>query len=133
MNLNDRGDLDALRRMVDAALEKIGNEHDLSFQMGHITFDTNGKYARFKIEVGRVNADGTVETKESKAFALHAPLHGVDASWLGQTFESRGETFRVTGWNTRAHKMPVQAERVRDGRGFKFGASTLRNRTPQSA
>jgi hypothetical protein len=62
------------------------------------------------------------ESAEAKAFRLyaalpHTPLNEAD---LGAEFTSRGTTYRITGFNRRARKMPIQATRVSDGASFKF-------------
>ena len=78
-----------------------------------------------KTEVAIVGEDGMAQTADRKDFERFAPSYGVSADALGKTFESRGETFRLTGLNPNRPKYPFNAERVRDGKSFKFGDSTI--------
>lgn len=53
-------------------------------------------------------------------------LYGLPKDAFGKTFTVRGTEYRIAAINTRRPKFPVSAVRVRDDRGFKFGADTVR-------
>lgn len=70
---------------------------------------------------------GIVLSPEAEAFKVLAPTEGLKSDHLGQTFSTHGETYKVTGLNSRATKMPIQADRVSDGARFKFPVSMVKS------
>jgi len=61
----------------------------------------------------------TVLTKEAKAYDELATPLGFKLK-RGETFILRGTRYKVTGYNSRAHEMPIEAVRCSDKAGFKF-------------
>jgi hypothetical protein len=71
------------------------------------------------------------DARHAKAlFDVCAPRFGLKPEDFGRTFSFRGSDYRVTGIAPRGASYPVLAERVRDGRGFKFPASAVRASAP---
>ena len=52
-------------------------------------------------------------------------MFGFQPTDLGRTFRQNGDRFRITGLNTNARRMPIQADRLSDGKRFKFSADGL--------
>jgi hypothetical protein len=77
----------------------------------------------FKVEFAEIGEDGIVETGEAQAFRLMASLYGLQPEWLGREFLHGGRTFKVTGLNAKAKRMPVTAES--EGREYKFAAPAV--------
>lgn len=116
-----------LTRDVRAEAERVLREHfGDRLHVDATSARYGGTSFTLKFEFAKVGEDGEALTKERKAWALHAPANGLPEDAVGTEFEANGDTFRITGWNTRAKKYPVQAERVSDGRGFKFPARSVR-------
>lgn len=102
--------------------------------------DTSGRYWRVskanvrltgapapKVDEAAIKAaKARKAAKAERDFKRWAASYGLKPEWFGETFTSRGTGFRIVGINTRAPKYPVQAERVRDGKGFKFTADGVR-------
>lgn len=47
--------------------------------------------------------------------------------WLGKEFSHGHDRYRVVGYNPSCRKFPIQAERVTDGRRYKFTVGGLRS------
>lgn len=103
--------------MEDALVGPLA-ELGLTVEFAGGKYDRTGSYTP-KVTV---RANGSAE----REFASVASLVGLEAEDFGREFTVRGETYRVTGVNLKAPKFPVLAERVSDGRGFKFPEPTVR-------
>lgn len=115
---------DTLRRELDAALAPIAERYGVQLVLGRMTCERDGSGLSVKLTASRI-VDGVTMTPEANAFKQLADAYGMDPDWLGAEFDWRGERYRVTGLNTRARKMPIVAERVRDGAGYKFPEATI--------
>ena len=117
INVIDRSTAIQLGNEFEAALSKLANSYGLTVQLKSRKFGSSTFSA--KLEVATVGTRGIAETKEARAYAQLAGIKGFKKN-LGDTFTSRGVAYIVTGYNTRAHRMPIQAKRVGDGAPFKF-------------
>ncbi len=81
-----------------------------------------------KVVVAEREKDGSVVTKEMKAWETYAGMNLLPEDGLGKVIELRGERYKVTGFNPRARRMPVQLERVSDGAGRKCSADLVRDK-----
>ncbi len=75
--------------------------------------------------VGIPMQDGAIYSPDRAMFEVLAPHFGLKPSDHGRTFTTRGEIFRITAINPNRPKYPISAERVTDGRGFKFPAENV--------
>lgn len=108
-----------------AALEAVAKRHGVSIAQKAGSFARDGSNATIKFEIATVGNDGQVQTKDAQAFKRDAALFGIDPEALGTTFTVRGTEYRITGLSTRRPKYPISAERVKDGRAFKFPAEVV--------
>jgi len=106
-----------------AALDEVANKHGLSVTQKGGSYDNS--HFTFKADFSVMNEDGMALTQEAKDLQQLYKQYGFMENPLGQTFKSHGEEFRITGLKVRATKHPITAERVRDGRGFKFPADNV--------
>lgn len=106
------------------ALEKVASKHGVSVSYKGARFSSAN--ATIKFEIATVGRGGEVNTREVESFKRSARRYGFEPEDLGSEFTVRGETFKIVGLNTRAHKYPIVGERVTDGRRFKFHASTVK-------
>lgn len=111
-----------LREAIQEAIESVATEHGVHLKVGNGRYGATGS---LKVEISPISDTGEVETKEAKDFKIYAARYGLHASNLGAEFSAAGERFRITGLKTRAPKRPILAERVTDGAGFVFPASTV--------
>ena len=107
----------------------VAAKHGVTIMQKSGTFARDGSNATIKFEIATTASDGTANTKDALAFKQNAVDLGLDPESLGTTFKVRGTEYRITGLVPRRHKYPISAERVRDGRGFKFPISTVASQT----
>lgn len=123
MKFNNAG-CDIVERDIFAALKAVEEKHGIQIKReGGGRFAPDGTTFTFKIKC-QVLGEGGENVAEKAAFERSAPLFGFKPEHYGREFTSNGEKFRITGFNYRARRMPIQAVRVRDGAGFKFADST---------
>lgn len=72
-----------------------------------------------KIEIMPV-VNGEVKSREVLAFEREYSLYGLEKTDLGKKFVTPEGEYKITGLNTRAHRMPVLATRLNDGKLYKF-------------
>ena len=102
---------------IQFTLMKLGKKYGVEIMTGNGTY-TSDTYT-LKLNVSRIS-NGKVLSKEANDFKRYAAMHGLKAADLGRTFSSGGRTFKITGFNTKAHKYPIMGECVKSKTGFKF-------------
>jgi len=125
--LINREKMQSLRTAIERELEELGRKHGVQFKVGNGSYDQNGSFGHFKLEIANVNDQGEVTDQFAENFKRLAKSLGLLPDDLGKRFTSQsGETFKIVGLNPRATKMPVIAENVNSGRPFKFSARSVR-------
>jgi hypothetical protein len=115
--------LNQIRIDMDKALAEVAKKHGLQFELGGINFSSDN--FRMKLEANTVKADGSVETKEAKAFKMKAAQYGLKPDMLGKTFiASCGTKLTITGLNTRAYANPINAVGA-NGKSYKMPVRTV--------
>ena len=112
---NDLGD------RIAAAMEKIAKDMGLTYTRGSGRYNETGYHTKVAF---KALADGT--TGEPADFARNAMMLGLPADCFDKTFVSQGGIYRITGLVLRRRRYPVSAERVGDGKGFKFSETTIK-------
>ena len=94
------------RIKVQKTLDELGKEIGCTFKMGHIRYGDFG--FRTKLEV-------KLNSPEANVVKADVP------SWfpINKIVMIRGIQFKISGYNPRSYKKPVQLTRVRDGKEFK--------------
>jgi len=110
--------------MMKACLA-VAETHGLTVEGGDLTdIDLRHSFA-ISFRVGIPQADGAIFSPDKAMFEVLAPHFGLKPSDYGRTFRSKDELFRIVAINPNRPKYPVSAERVSDGRGFKFPAENV--------
>jgi hypothetical protein len=114
-----------IRPEIEAALKEIAQRHGVVIKCGNGSY-TNSNFT-LKLEASAIDAvTGAVATKEAEAYKRNAPLYGLQADWLGQTFQSySGDSYKVIGMKPKSTKYPILGERA-DGKVFKFGTEMVK-------
>ena len=119
----DRDRCKTIRKHLEDALELFNKANpDIVAHVGNASYSHHN--ATFKIEIASVNTDGSVETKEARAFKQCAVMLGLIPENLGDIFTVRGQSYQIVGAKPRSPKYPILAERS-DGKVFKFPESTV--------
>ncbi len=108
---------------LEALTAKLAKKYGISIAVKSRKYGTDTYSA--KIEAACIASDGTVLTKEAKAYDWRYAVHGYSVK-RGGKIASGGVLFEVTGYNSRARRMPIQAKRCSDGVGFKFTESVVK-------
>ena len=78
-----------------------------------------------QFRVGIPLPDGSLFSHDKALFDVLAPSFGLEPSDHGRIFRTGGEAFRIIAINPNRPKYPVSAERLADGRGYKFSAENV--------
>ena len=115
-----------LRQDMMKACLAVAETHGLTVEGGELS-DVDLRHS-FNIDfrVGIPMPDGAIYSPDKAMFEVLAPHFGLEPSDYGRTFRSRDEVFRVMAINPNRPKYPISAERVSDGRSFKFPADNVR-------
>ena len=116
---------DRLRRDLMQACQRVAETHGLIVEGGELS-DIDLRHSfDISLRVGIPMADGAIYSPDKAMFEVLAPHFGLEPSDYGRTFKSRDEMFRIVAINPNRPKYPISAERVADGRGFKFPADNV--------
>jgi hypothetical protein len=111
------------REIGEAALEemrKVADRYGMTVEYRGGSFTSSGAFSP-KFEFKTRDADRL----EFQRVAWQLGLRPED---FGRTFQSEGRTFRVTGVNLRASRLPVLAVEVSTGKTYKFPEAAVRTR-----
>ena len=114
-----------LRRDLLAACKQVAETHGLTAEGGDLSdIDLRHGFG-IQFRVGIPLPDGSLFSHEKALFDVLAPSFGLEPSDHGRIFRTSGEAFRIIAINPNRPKYPVSAERLADGRGFKFSADNV--------
>jgi hypothetical protein len=123
----DRDFVKVIRDKINSNLQSLAEELGVSIDVGNASFTENN--IRFKLEVAKVS-NGTAITPEVEQWKKYAKMFGLDPAAFGKTFTYGGNQFRIAGLATRRGKFPVLADRVPDGKKFKFPIEVAKSNFP---
>lgn len=114
-----------LRRDLLAACRQAAETHGLAVEGGDLSEIDLRHGFDIGFRVGIPTPDGSLFSHEKALFEALAGSFGLEPSDYARIFRTGGETFRVTAINPNRPKYPISAERVADGRGYKFAAEDV--------
>lgn len=106
-----------LRGKLDAAIATITIE-GLTLKVGKCTYDRDGNFATFKLEVAATGDSGVVMTKEAARYEQCASMLNLPKDGLGKTYKLGGIEYKITGINSTLSKLIV--ERTSDRKTYLF-------------
>ena len=116
---------DRLRRDMMKACLAVAETHGLIVEGGDLA-DIDLRHSfEISFRVGIPQANGEIYSPEKAMFEVLAPHFGLEPSDHGRTFRSKDDLYRIVAINPNRPKYPISAERVSDGRGFKFPADNV--------
>jgi len=118
----DRQTSKAIAAEAVEALMAVADKYGCAVERGSASFDTTSTKIQFAFS--EIGEDGIAMTREAETFKQAAYMYGLKPEDLGKKFTSNGHTYTITGLNTRARKMPIQATRE-DGATYKFTADQV--------
>ena len=123
MQTIDRASLRRLSDKIVAALQAIAAEEGVTIKAAGGSFTE--KNATLKIEIATIGEGGAVNTRAATSLDAYAALFGLSGVSAGTTFEMAGETYRIDGLNTKAHKNPVMVTRLSTGKRYRVPAASV--------
>ena len=111
-----------LRNEIDKALDRVANKYGITISAGNCSF--SGNEANFKLKLNTIGDSGTVITRESQMWALYKNRTQCSHLKVGDEIQLQGNTYTLTGYNTRAKKAPIQFTDS-SGRGYKCSIAML--------
>ena len=119
MDTINRKNIRTIEKDALAALEAVAAKHGLAINVVGGSFDATVYKCRLSFAV---KGDNGIPAD----FARNAVRLGLPADCFVKTFTTfGGKSYRITGLNLRRRKYPVSAERVQDGKNFKFPVSQV--------
>lgn len=107
-----------IREAVSENLAEILDELGLKLTFKSGTYSHN----KFGLKVEFVLADADPAKDD---FEFLARSYGVKPTDYGMGITINGERYKLTGINTKASRYPFNAERLRDGKSYKFTESSV--------
>ena len=111
-----------LRSEIDKALDRVANKYGITISAGNCSF--SGNEANFKLKLNTIGDGGTVITRESQMWDLYKNRTQCSHLKVGDEIQLQGNTYTLSGYNTRAKKAPIQFTDS-SGRGYKCSIAML--------
>lgn len=105
-----------LRDSIGKAIADLGKEHGVILEVRPGSYSSNN--FTFKVEGSQMVGD-EVMTREAVAYRTYS-MHEQTGLELFSEFTDGGETFKVTGYRTRASKRPILCRSLKSGRDYGF-------------
>lgn len=123
LNKFDNSMLRIIQKDLKEALQAVADKHGIGLDIQSKKLTTMS--LAFETTFAVKKADGTVMTQGRADFERHASQFGLSPSDFGRSFLFKGKPYRITGLNPGAWRFPIEADRVRDGKGFRFPADQV--------
>lgn len=117
-----RANIKGLRNEIDEALDQVAKKYGITISAGNCTF--SGNEANFKLKLNTIGEGGTAITRESQMWNLYKGRTNCSHLSVGDTIQLQGNSYILTGYNTRAKKAPIQFKDSK-GNGYKCSIEML--------
>ena len=117
-----RVNIKGLRNEIDEALDQVAKKYGITISAGNCSF--SGNEANFKLKLNTIGEGGTVITQESQNWDFYKSRTNCGHLNIGDTIQLQGNSYTLTGYNTRARKAPIQFKDSR-GNGYKCSIAML--------
>jgi len=111
-----------LRSSIDEALDRVAKEYGITISAGNCSFSSNE--ANFKLKLNTIGEGGTAITRESQNWDFYKNRTNCSHLSVGDTIQLQGNSYILTGYNTRAKKAPIQFKDS-SGNGYKCSIEML--------
>ena len=111
-----------LRSSIDEALDRVAKEYGITISAGNCSF--SGNEANFKLKLNTIGGNGKAITRESQMWDLYKSRTNCSHLNIGDTITIQGNSYTLSGYNTRARKAPINFTDSR-GNGYKCSINML--------
>lgn len=124
-----RTEATSLHRELDAAIKNILGKYNLTLTRNNLSFGERD--VKLTVTMEQLNTDGTHKaddiTERLLSFELRSSgVKNIPATIVGSKVKTlSGEVFTITGYNRKAKKYPIEAQRVKTGQMYKMRANGL--------
>lgn len=118
----DKDACGVLRVGIAGALEDLGKKYGVDFKVGSMGFTDNSVTIRLEAAV----LNGSANSYDEVNFKENCHRYGLKPEDYGRVFGHLDGEFKITGIKTRNRKYPILAERLSDGKSFKFSPATVK-------
>jgi hypothetical protein len=126
LDLNNRTNLDILRKDIRDALAPVLERHGIALEASiPCTYQENGDSAKYTIRFCAIR-NGEVIEKIATDFRAMALLYGLQPDDLGKVFKTwDGAQYKITGLKPSSRKYPILAQKVGTNKTYKFNATQI--------
>jgi len=111
-----------LRSSINEALDQVAKEYGITISAGNCSF--SGNEANFKLKLNTIGGNGKAITRESQMWDLYKSRTNCSHLNVGDTITIQGNSYTLSGYNTRARKAPINFTDSR-GNGYKCSINML--------
>lgn len=111
-----------LRSSINEALNQVAEEYGITISAGNCSF--SGNEANFKLKLNTIGGNGKAITRESQMWDLYKSRTNCSHLNIGDTIIIQGNSYTLSGYNTRARKAPINFNDSR-GNGYKCSIAML--------
>tara|TARA_R100001163_G_C4995134_1_gene146301 strand:+ start:78 stop:476 length:399 start_codon:yes stop_codon:yes gene_type:complete len=122
INQFNRPNIKGLRNEIDEALDRVAKKYGITISAGNCSF--SGNEANFKLKLNTKGTDGTVITQESMNWDIYKSRTNCSHLKVGDKITIQGDTYTLTGYNSRARKAPIQFKDYK-GNGYRCSIQML--------
>ena len=125
----NRTEATSLHRELDAAIKAVLDKYNLTLTRNNLSFGE--REVKLTVTMEQLNADGTHKADDYTENMLRHELtmcgvKNIPTTIVGSKVKSlSGEIFTITGYNRRAPKYPIEAQRVKTGQMYKMSGRGL--------
>ena len=109
----NKSNLNTIRKDLEKALAEVSKKHNIGLEIGNISFENS----KFTTKLTATIGDGS--EYERSNFERKSFIYDMPKGWYGKTFTSNGQTFEITGINTRASKSPINFRDIKTQGNYK--------------
>ena len=112
-----------LRDEINSTLSSLEEKYGIKISAGNASFSSNE--CTFKLKINTINEGGTVLTQEATNWDLYKNRTNCSHLKVGDKITIQGESYILTGYNTRARKAPIQFKDVIGHTNYKCSIQML--------
>lgn len=122
----DRTSAKALRTLLQAELDALGEKHGISIKLGNAKYSPGAEVTFTNLTIRSAGEVPLKLTPEGKAFTMLADTYGMHPDDLGREFTHPASgVMKIVGLNTKAPKNPIMLEGA-DGKRCKTPADSIK-------
>ncbi len=123
-----KDNLGYLREELNHALERVGREYGIAFEVGNIKYAPDTFHTKITAIIVNGEADNKEDIDKTK-FEKDANQHGIFYGFTKEDYRKKftygGRDFELVGFNAKAKKYPFIGE-GKDGKRYKFPKTIIK-------